>query len=52
MPADLPDAYSLGSEDEALVCMEALGEAWVVHPDALYWLFAQLEQPEPPLRLF
>lgn len=41
-PREMPDSYSLGSDEEALVCLEALGEAWASHPEAMLWLIAQI----------
>ncbi|MGC8549070.1 MAG: tetratricopeptide repeat protein [Acidobacteriaceae bacterium] len=38
LPDDLPEMYSLGSEEEAIVCMDSIGFAWTVHNDALLWL--------------
>ena len=41
LPQSLPDSYSLGSDDEAVICMDILGKAWVEHPGALLWLLRQ-----------
>jgi hypothetical protein len=41
LPQQTPNYYSLGSDDEALVCMDMLGEAWALHAEALLWLQAQ-----------
>ena len=38
---EMPDSYSLGSDEEAVVCIDILGEAWALHPEALCWLHAQ-----------
>jgi tetratricopeptide (TPR) repeat protein len=50
-PREMPDSYSFGSEEEAIICAEALGEAWVTHPKALTWLFTQVENPRVANRL-
>jgi len=42
LPQSLPDSYSLGSEDEAVICMDILGKAWAGHPGALIWLLRQI----------
>ncbi len=42
MPSQLPDSYSLGSEEEAIVCLDNIGPAWVEHPDAVLWMVRQL----------
>jgi tetratricopeptide (TPR) repeat protein len=34
----LPDTYAAGSEEEAAICAEELGEAWRATPGALDWL--------------
>ncbi len=44
LPPQLPDVYSFGSEEEALVCMDSLAEAWALHPEALLWLQVQVPQ--------
>ncbi len=48
-PKEMPDSYSLGSDEEALVCVDILGEAWALHPEALFWLHAQLLRTGLPL---
>ena len=40
----MPDSYSFGSEEEALICIESMGEAWAAHPEALIWLLMQVEE--------
>ena len=44
LPRTMPDSYSFGSEEEALICIECLGEAWAAHPEALIWLLMQVEE--------
>jgi tetratricopeptide (TPR) repeat protein len=39
-PALLPDSYAIGSRDEAVICVDELGEAWEETPGALGWLEA------------
>jgi hypothetical protein len=41
LPRSLPDSYSLGGEDEAVICMDVLGRAWIGHRGALIWLLRQ-----------
>lgn len=41
MPEDLPDMYSPGSQEEAALCMDAVGFAWAEHKDAVVWLLDQ-----------
>ncbi len=43
LPRAMPDSYSFGSEEEALICLETIGEAWAMHPEALIWLLMQVE---------
>jgi tetratricopeptide (TPR) repeat protein len=38
IPQELPEMYSLGSEEEATMCMEGVGLAWSLHKDAVFWL--------------
>ncbi|MGC9159724.1 MAG: tetratricopeptide repeat protein [Terracidiphilus sp.] len=41
IPKVMPEMYSPGSEEEAILCMEILAAAWVEHKDALFWLLEQ-----------
>jgi tetratricopeptide (TPR) repeat protein len=41
-PLELPESYTLGSNEEAIICMDNMGAAWVKNPDALMWLVKQL----------
>lgn len=42
MPEQMPETYSLGSEEEAICCVLELMPAWVKHRDALFWLLDRL----------
>ena len=42
LPADMPEAYALGSEEEAVYCCEILMPAWAKRQDATFWLFDRL----------
>lgn len=44
LPRAMPDSYSFGSEEEALICIETMGEAWAAHPEALIWLLMLVEE--------
>jgi hypothetical protein len=46
----MPDTYSLGSEEEALISLKTLGEAWVMHSKAFLWLIEQVGGPRVPSR--
>jgi tetratricopeptide (TPR) repeat protein len=37
-PALLPDSYAMGSREEAVICVDELGDAWEETPGALEWL--------------
>jgi tetratricopeptide (TPR) repeat protein len=37
-PALLPDSYAMGSREEAVICVDELGDAWEETPGALDWL--------------
>lgn len=37
-PEELPPYYGFGDENEAVICADALGEAWKQHPEAVQWL--------------
>ncbi len=43
IPDDLPEMYQLGSEEEAVLCMNAVGRAWALKRDAVFWLLDQRE---------
>lgn len=42
VPRDMPDSYTLGSNEEALICLEATAAAWAAHPKALIWLLTKV----------
>ncbi|MHB1673135.1 MAG: tetratricopeptide repeat protein [Acidobacteriaceae bacterium] len=48
MPNQWPDSYSLGSEEEAIMCLDNIGLAWVEHPGAALWLVHQFFAEEAP----
>ena len=39
LPKDLPEMYSPGSEEEAVLCLGFLGAAWVQQEEACSWVF-------------
>jgi hypothetical protein len=39
LPKGLPEMYSMGSVEEAMLCQHWLGEAWAAHKEALFWVF-------------
>jgi tetratricopeptide (TPR) repeat protein len=41
LPNALPELYSPGSEEEAVLCIDTLGAAWAGHMEALIWLAEQ-----------
>lgn len=41
MPRELPDYYGFGDENEAVVCVDAIGAAWKRSKGALAWLKKQ-----------
>ena len=43
LPAEPPESYSPGSEEEATLCMQDVGLAWAMHKEAVFWLFDQVE---------
>lgn len=46
VPKNLPEMYSLGSEDEAILCVDMLASAWAAHPEAVLWLATQVQKEE------
>ena len=40
-PKSMPDSYSIGSREEAIIAWDILRHAWKKHPDAQVWLKAQ-----------
>ncbi len=44
LPSELPEMFSLGSEGEAIMCLNYFGAAWAEHGEAVRWLFAELEK--------
>jgi tetratricopeptide (TPR) repeat protein len=43
----LPEMYSLGSVEEAILCKSWLGMAWRVHPEAREWVVQRLKDQKP-----
>jgi len=41
MPRELPDVYGCGDENEAFICVDAIGAAWKQSNAALAWLIEQ-----------
>lgn len=50
LPKSRPDSYTFGSDEEACLCIDNLGEAWAAHPPALFWLHTQRESARPGFR--
>jgi tetratricopeptide (TPR) repeat protein len=38
LPESLPETYSMGSEEEAVLCKDGVGRAWIQHKEAVFWL--------------
>ncbi len=49
-PDSMPGSYSLGSDEEALICVDSVGAAWAKHPAAIFWLMEQLLAGKPARR--
>jgi tetratricopeptide (TPR) repeat protein len=43
IPKEMPETYSPGSEEEAVLCMDGVGRAWAQHKEAVFWLLDQRE---------
>jgi hypothetical protein len=43
-PDHLPEAYGLGSEEEAIEYIRSNVKAWLHMPDALFWLITATEK--------
>jgi tetratricopeptide (TPR) repeat protein len=41
LPDELPEMYSPGSVEEAVLCQLHLGSAWLAHPESLAWLYGR-----------
>jgi len=42
IPKEMPDSYSLGSVEEAMICFDQLGAAWVKNQHAMFWMMDRL----------
>lgn len=49
-PKGMPDSYMLGSEEEAIICLENIGGAWAEHSEAALWLVDRLLANKPAKR--
>jgi len=45
LPKELPEMYSPGSEEEAVLCIDNVGGAWAGNMEALFWLADQCQSP-------
>jgi tetratricopeptide (TPR) repeat protein len=48
LPKGMPDMYSPGSDEEALLCLDNMMLAWSKHKEAVSWLMDQLIKFEVP----
>ena len=49
-PKRLPEMYSMGSEEEAILCVDNLVAAWAAHENAVLWLRGLIEQGSVPTK--
>jgi tetratricopeptide (TPR) repeat protein len=49
-PGPLPESYTFGSEEEAVICSDELGKAWRQTPGAESWLAAWKPKKKSPAR--
>ena len=42
IPKEMPEMYSLGSDEEAVLVLDNMAPAWAEHKEALFWLMEQL----------
>jgi hypothetical protein len=47
LPKNLPQMYGMGSEEEAVLCLNDMSAAWAAHKEAAFWLFDQIETARP-----
>lgn len=50
MPTHLPGMYSMGSQEEAILCLDNMSSAWVAHKEAVFWLNDQIASVRAPTR--
>jgi tetratricopeptide (TPR) repeat protein len=48
LPKQIPEMYSPGSDEEALLCFDNMMLAWSKHKEAVFWLMDQLMKFEVP----
>lgn len=41
MAKSMPESYALGSEEEAVICIDFLAEAWGRHKEAVFWVVGE-----------
>ena len=42
IPKAMPEMYSMGSDEEAVLVLDHMSLAWAEHKEALFWLMEQL----------
>jgi tetratricopeptide (TPR) repeat protein len=47
IPREIPEMYSMGSDEEAVLVLENMSLAWAEHKEALFWLLEQLMKDVP-----
>jgi hypothetical protein len=50
LPKEMPESYMLGSDEEAIICVENVGSAWAERPETALWLVDQLPAGKPAKR--
>ena len=45
MTGEMPDSYSLGSKEEAMICFDHLGAAFLKNQPAMFWVLEQIYGP-------
>ena len=49
---NLPDSFTFGSKEEAILCVVGLSDALASHPDWMLWIWEQLGFTPPPEQVF
>jgi tetratricopeptide (TPR) repeat protein len=47
LPKEMPEMYSMGSDEEAVMVLDNMSLAWAEHKEAVFWLMDQLMAGKP-----
>jgi len=50
LPKRPPEMYGMGTQEEAVLCLNNMAAAWAAHEEAAFWVLDQIETARPPAK--